>query len=198
MNAEIAVGGVDAKERCHKLQAAVDSAIGQLHEKFPEAQGYAYRTQPMVARWVDHSKFRGTSQEQWLEELDPETRWRAYRRQTQVKRGGRWGFVIDIEAADSEIRSARISLRRESQLALYLAGGLATVVAIAAFLIALTLDPRRGREIGLALLASIFAGVGGAFLGWILSRPLEALKVADLKALLDGATACMEREVGSR
>jgi hypothetical protein len=194
---EITVAGVDAKERCHRLQAAVDSVLVELHKKFPETQGYGYRTQPMVARWVDYSRFRGTSQSQWLEELDPETRWRAFRRHTEVKRGGRWGFIIDIEATDSEIRGARISLRRESQLALFLAGALGVITAIVAFLIALALDPRRGREMGIALLASIFAGVGGALVGWLLSRPLEALKTADVQALLDGAKECMEQKIRS-
>ena len=79
MKTVVSLAHLDLSNRARTLVSATDDLVRELKERFPEAQGYAYKIEERLAPWA---WTRGTkmSEQEMIHSLDPENRKRAFRR----------------------------------------------------------------------------------------------------------------------
>jgi hypothetical protein len=194
MKTVVSLAHLDLSNRARTLVSATDDLVRELKERFPEAQGYAYKIEERLAPWA---WTRGTkmSEQEMIHSLDPENRKRAFRRGIRVTNGLRWGLTMDVQSTDREMEGAQVTVLRESPLSVVVAtiGLIAGILAAVAY--GYKIDAYASDYRNLAIAGFIGLALGGvlALLGWVLSRPLESLTAAQAQEIFDTTVARLTR-----
>jgi len=186
MKREISLNDANLADRVRSVEQAVSKLVAQLRSRFPESDGYAWNVQEGLANWAWPSTISATTTEKdLLDALDPEVRPRAFRRRIRVSRGKRWGFYMDVQAADHEVSRLRLDIRREAS---WVDMGAAAIFAVSvvttvgyAYMEGMI---KGGRSFAYATFAGAGIGLVLAGLGWLASRPLEGMKQGEVHELM--------------
>jgi hypothetical protein len=196
MDLVISLGNVAPAERRKRLEAAADAVVRFLGERFPAGEGYVLAKEDRLAKWAWPPPGHQKSEQQLMKELDPDTRARAFRLGIRLTRSATWGLTIDLQTTERSMGEVKLMAMAESILAIYLAVGgfvLGTALTVG---YAFATGHAEGRAIKAAMLMGFVVGAVVGAVGWLVSRPFEGVKPAQVKEILDAMAERVRLSLG--